>query len=105
MNSEERIEYLCEVMHDAYETAAVEVGWETQARSRKPWADVPEANKRTMRLAVQAMLATLPELLTDERVVEASVQSLRDRGLIERYAQDDARAVLNATAQTLAGVS
>jgi hypothetical protein len=52
----ERIERACEVMHDAYEKAAVGAGWETQQASRKPWADVPEANKVTMRAAVSALL-------------------------------------------------
>lgn len=52
----ERIEQACEVMHDAYEAAAVGAGWETQQQSRKPWADVPEANKVTMRAAVAALL-------------------------------------------------
>ena len=51
-----RIEQACIVMHDAYEKAAVGAGWETQAASRKPWADVPEANKATMRVAVEALL-------------------------------------------------
>lgn len=50
------VERACEVMHDAYEEAAVKAGWETQERSRKPWADVPEANKETMRAAVAALL-------------------------------------------------
>jgi hypothetical protein len=54
---EEAVEQLCEVMHDAYERAAVGAGWETQQASRKPWADVPEANKATMRVAVRALLA------------------------------------------------
>lgn len=48
-------ERACEVMHDAYEAAAKREGWETQERSRKPWADVPEANKATMRAAVGAL--------------------------------------------------
>ena len=52
----ERIEHYCELMHDAYERAAVGAGWETQQASRKPWADVPEANKATMRAAVAALL-------------------------------------------------
>jgi hypothetical protein len=46
----------CEVMHDAYERAALGAGWETNPASRKPWADVPEANKVTMRAAVAALL-------------------------------------------------
>lgn len=50
------LEQLCEVMHDAYEKAAVGAGWDTQAASRKPWAEVPEANKATMRAAVAALL-------------------------------------------------
>lgn len=53
------IEKACEVMHDAYEKAAVEAGWETQQRSRVPWADVPEANKATMRAAVTALVEWL----------------------------------------------
>lgn len=50
---------LCEVMHDAYEAAALSAGWQTQERSRVPWADVPEANKATMRAAVAALLREL----------------------------------------------
>jgi hypothetical protein len=50
------VEEACEVMHDAYEKAAVGAGWDTQQASRKPWVDVPEANKQTMRAAVTALL-------------------------------------------------
>jgi hypothetical protein len=59
--AEDRVERACEVMHDAYEKAAVGAGWETQAASRKPWADVPEASKQTMRAAVGALLDWLDE--------------------------------------------
>ena len=59
MAEDARVEHLCEVMHDAYEAAAAQTGWETQARSRKPWACVPEANKATMRAAVRALLAEI----------------------------------------------
>jgi hypothetical protein len=52
----ERIETACEVMHDAYEKAAVGAGWQTQEASRKPWSGVPEANKVTMRAAVAALM-------------------------------------------------
>ena len=57
MSAAEQIEHLCEVMHDAYEAAAARNGWATQAASRKPWAEVPETNKATMRAAVVAVLA------------------------------------------------
>lgn len=53
------LDALCEVMHDAYEVAAVTVGWDTQPISRQPWANVPEANKATMRVAVAALLECL----------------------------------------------
>jgi hypothetical protein len=53
------VEQACQVMHDAYEKAAVGAGWETNPASRKPWADVPEANKVTMRAAVGALLAAI----------------------------------------------
>lgn len=56
LHQEMRVEAACEVMHDAYEKAAVGAGWETNPASRKPWADVPEANKATMRAAVGAVL-------------------------------------------------
>jgi hypothetical protein len=55
------LEAACEVMHDAYEKAGVGAGWETQSASRKPWSEVPEANKQTMRAAVQALLDYLEE--------------------------------------------
>ena len=53
------IERACEVMHDAYEKAAKGAGWETQERSRVAWAEVPEANKVTMRAAVRALIEWL----------------------------------------------
>jgi hypothetical protein len=58
---EQMVEQACEVMHDAYEQAALGAGWETNPASRKPWADVPEANKATMRAAVIALLGWLDE--------------------------------------------
>lgn len=61
-----RVEWACEIMHDAYEAAAVREGWETQERSRKPWADVPEANRATMRGAVGALLTALATSPADE---------------------------------------
>lgn len=57
--TQEQIETLCEVMHDAYEQAALETGWETQVSSRKLWSSVPEANKATMRVAVRSMVESV----------------------------------------------
>lgn len=59
--SDEEVEAACKVMHSAYEAAAAVNGWETQERSRKDWDEVPEANKATMRVAVRAVLESLPQ--------------------------------------------
>lgn len=53
------VEYLCEVMHYAYEAAATSAGWETQDASRRPWSKVPEPNKEAMRAGVVALLHVL----------------------------------------------
>lgn len=53
------IEWLCQVGHVTYEVAAAESGWDTQQASRKPWAEVPESNKKAMRASVRAILAAL----------------------------------------------
>lgn len=74
-----RVDHLCKVMHDAYEQAAVDAGWATQQASRKPWVDVPEANKVTMRASVQALLNELePVHLTrrgPDNLLEAAAAS------------------------------
>lgn len=91
------VEVACRVMHDSYEAAAAKVGWETQERSRKPWEDVPEANRATMRAAVGALLDHLDtdreqdsrqEWELDDRIVDA-VATLRVRtGLQEATIAD-----------------
>jgi predicted metal-dependent enzyme (double-stranded beta helix superfamily) len=52
---DDMVERACELMHVTYEETAPQFGWETQTASRKPWADVPEPNKRAMRAAVAAV--------------------------------------------------
>jgi hypothetical protein len=42
--------------HETYERLAPSHGWETQARSRKTWADVPMENKELMIAVVQELL-------------------------------------------------
>ena len=54
MNTAERI---ARAFHDAYEELAPGEGWETQERSRKPWDEVPEANRRVMIATVKRLLA------------------------------------------------
>jgi len=73
------IEEACEIMHDAYEIAAVGAGWETQEASRKPWADVPEANKATMRAAVGALLKAIgPRFKIDWTMPYDQIGSVED---------------------------
>jgi len=61
MADKDLIEACCIIMHDSYEEAAVIQGWETNPRSAKPWDEVPEANKETMRASVDALLNFLSE--------------------------------------------
>lgn len=63
----ETLDEACEVMHDAYEIAALGAGWETNPASRKPWDEVPDANKATMRAAVSALLAALADQWGDSQ--------------------------------------
>lgn len=67
----EAVEASCRVMHDAYEAAAIDAGWATQAGSRVPWDDVPEANKATMRVAVRALITWLAEPVGGDVITEA----------------------------------
>ena len=54
----EPTEAMLGALHDAYEAAAVEYGWNTQTSCRAvAWPDLPEANRQTMRAAVRAMLS------------------------------------------------
>ena len=51
------LDQACEVLHNAYEKAALRHGWDTQTGSRVPWVEVPEENKATMREAVAELLS------------------------------------------------
>lgn len=100
---DERIERACEVMHDAYERAAADEGWETQERSRKPWPDVPEANKATMRAAVRALIEHLDSAADRARAeVQAAVMAERERIAAAIYALRPKRDDLNGRAERLA---
>lgn len=55
----QHVEYLCSVMHTAYEDEAARLGWKTQPASQARWEDVPEANKAAMRAGVRALLDRL----------------------------------------------
>lgn len=62
------VEALCVLFHNTYEDAALDHGWETQEGSRRPWDDVPEANKETMRTTIASLLAagySLPDPTRD----------------------------------------
>jgi len=59
MSSDEAVEALCRLSHEAYERAAAESGWATNPASRTDWNDVPEANKIAMRASVVAVAAAV----------------------------------------------
>lgn len=72
---EAAIEAAAEASHVAYEDAAIRHGWKTQERSRVPWADVPEANKATVRDAMGAALAAaLPHMGTGQSEADLRAQ-------------------------------
>lgn len=45
---DEAAEALAKRFHDAYEALAPSHNWQTQERSRKPWDEVPEENRKLM---------------------------------------------------------
>lgn len=59
---EDLIEYLCAQQHAAYEQAALLEGWETHRDSQGAWAQVPDANKATMRTSMDTVLRELEDL-------------------------------------------
>jgi hypothetical protein len=66
-------EQVAEALHDAYEEAAAKHGWSTQQASRKPWSDVPEANKATMLEAIDVALMPLFDVARNEALEEAAL--------------------------------
>jgi hypothetical protein len=87
-NVEYLTEQLCREVHDRYEAAASATGWETNPASRVKWADVPEANKATMRAAlgpVADRLAYIAELEADFLKVTGILA-----GVGTLYTEDDA---------------
>jgi len=95
-DGDRRVEEVCELFHDAYEAAAVQAGWETQERSRVPWADVPEENKETMRATVRAVLASdwyaeriaqAEQRGREDNVHHAMCYAVGSKALAERIAQ------------------
>lgn len=64
------VERFCIFMHEAYEDAAVQQGWETQEASRKSWEDVPEANKETMRHTIGLLIPEVEKYLLEQVLEE-----------------------------------
>lgn len=54
-------EAIAQAFHETYERLAPEFGYRTREASAKPWAEVPEQNKRLM-------IAVVKELI-DEQVI------------------------------------
>lgn len=78
---DDAVERYCILMHEAYEEAAAKEGWETQERSRKPWQEVPEANKATMRHAVAALVSEVRREAIEEVLEEIRAERRRqERG-------------------------
>ena len=84
-------ERLCEEMHDRYEAAAAGAGWETNPESRKPWADVPEANKVTMRAAIGPIADRIDQL--EAKFATTHKANLLMQARIDQYRQGQAEAL------------
>ena len=52
----EEVERIARAFHESYEEFAIGFGWKTQEASKRPWEEIPEANR-------QVMLATVEDLL------------------------------------------
>lgn len=50
-------EQLAKLFHETYERLAPQFGYETRKDSARPWADVPEKNKRLMIAVCTELLA------------------------------------------------
>lgn len=99
MSRDDAVRAAAEAAHDAYERRAVEVGWETQARSRVAWADVPEANKQAMYAAMDAAAPHLTADLVRERdEARAAASELIDK-LSAEHVRANAAARLAADAR------
>lgn len=51
------VDAIARAFHEAYERKAPTVGYATREESRRPWPDVPHANKVLMRATVVELLA------------------------------------------------
>lgn len=56
-------EQLAQMFHEAYERLAPGFGYETRADSRKPWAEVPEANRRLMTAVADEVVSSMARLV------------------------------------------
>jgi hypothetical protein len=112
---EGEVDRLAEVAHDAYEIAAAGSGWQTQAASRKPWAEVPEANREATRASIRAVLAAQrpaapvgdlalldAEVAGFERGYRNAVEDFQHGGF--RYGHEQAAAPVAAGEATVARV-
>jgi len=52
-----QIEEIAMWLHDIYEEAAEETGWQTQKSCKVEFPDLPEKNKETMRIVAEKILA------------------------------------------------
>ena len=54
-----KIEKIAELMHNIYEDKAREFGWSTQDKTRVPFNDLPESNRKTMLAVAEVVISTI----------------------------------------------
>lgn len=80
--AEPSAEALAQRFHETYERLAPSFGYETREASAKPWADVPDQNKRLM-------VAVCAELLAESSAVSAASEpSAAEVAAVYRLAQE-----------------
>lgn len=71
-----------QMFHDAYELAAPLFGYETREASRKPWSEVPEANRALM----TAVAGHVGAVIEREAAAEAEALRAALEGLVRKMA-------------------
>ena len=66
-------EQLARLFHETYEELAPKFNYETRKASAKPWADVPENNKRLMIAVAEKILSVKKEQTAEDCIEDCSI--------------------------------
>jgi hypothetical protein len=75
---------LAQQFHEAYERLAPSFGYTTREASAKPWADVPEPNRRLMTAVCGEVLASLRARLTEAETDRTRIAAMVREAWLQR---------------------